>query len=166
MSSVSNTGGTSNYDWLNTSSGETSDRMNDLTMTDFIKMMVAELQNQDPMDPMSNTEMLSQISQMRSITSNEKLSSSIEALAMGQSLATASTMIGKTITGVDTLGKTVTGAVDKVVIEDGSAKLYVGSSIIKTENVTSINDSDANTNSDSNTDETDSGDEDSSVEGV
>ncbi len=143
MSSVPNTGSASSYDWLNAASGEATDRMNDLGMSDFIRMMVAELENQDPMNPMSNTEMLSQISQMRSITSSEKLSSTVEALAMGQSLATASTMIGKTVTGVDTLGNTVTGKVDKVVIEDGSAKLYVGSSIIRTENITSIGNTDS-----------------------
>lgn len=142
MSSVGSTGSTSNYDWLNTQSAEQTDRMSDLTMTDFIKMMVAELENQDPMDPMSNTEMLSQINQMRSISSSEKLSASIEALTLGQSLATASTMIGKTVTGVDTLGNKVTGTVDKVTIEDGTAKLYVGSSIIKIDSVTSINNPD------------------------
>jgi len=107
-------------------------------MGDFIKMMVAELENQDPMDPMSNTEMLSQISQIRSITSNDQLSASIEALTLGQALSTASGLIGKTVTGVNTLNEPVTGKVDKVTIEDGEAKLFVGSSIINVGNVTAI----------------------------
>jgi flagellar basal-body rod modification protein FlgD len=107
-------------------------------MGDFIKMMVAELENQDPMEPMSNTEMLQQISQIRSITSNDQLTSSIEALTLGQSLSTASSLIGKKVTGVDTLNETVTGTVDKVKIESGEAKLYVGSSIINVGNVTAI----------------------------
>jgi flagellar basal-body rod modification protein FlgD len=116
----------------------TDSRMNELTMDDFIKMMVAELENQDPMNPMSNTEMLSQISQIRSITSNDKLAAGIESLTLGQSLATASSMIGKTVTGVNTLDETITGKVDKVTIEGGEAKLYIGSSIVKIANVTSI----------------------------
>jgi flagellar basal-body rod modification protein FlgD len=122
----------------NTSVSANSDRMNELTMNDFIKMMVAELENQDPMNPMSNTEMLQQISQIRSITSNDKLTTSIESLTTGQALATASGLIGKTITGTNSLNETATGKVDKVTIEDGKAKLYVGSSIINVENVTSI----------------------------
>ena len=122
----------------NTSISTISDRFNELTMGDFIKMMVAELENQDPMNPMSNTEMLSQISQIRSITSNDQLSTSIEALTLGQALSTASGLIGKTVTGVNTLNETVTGEVDKVTIEDGEAKLFVGSSIIKVGNVTAI----------------------------
>ena len=107
-------------------------------MGDFIKMMVAELENQDPMDPMSNTEMLSQVSQIRSITSNDQLSASIGALTLGQALSTASSLIGKTVTGVNSLNQSVTGKVDKVTIEDGEAKLFVGSSIITVGNVTAI----------------------------
>ncbi|MDR0326847.1 MAG: hypothetical protein LBI05_00975 [Planctomycetaceae bacterium] len=122
----------------NSSVPPTSDRFNELSMGDFIKMMVAELENQDPMEPMSNTEMLQQISQIRSITSNDQLTSSIEAMTLGQSLSTASSLIGKTVTGVNTLNESVTGTVDKVTIEAGEAKLYVGSSIINVGNITAI----------------------------
>ena len=101
-------------------------------------MMVAQLENQDPMDPMSNTEMLQQISQMRSITSNDRLTSSIESLSLGQALSTASSLIGKTVTGVNTLNQSITGKVEKVTIENGEARLYVGSSIINVGNVTAI----------------------------
>jgi flagellar basal-body rod modification protein FlgD len=140
MSSVDNT--ILNNSQTNNSNASTvagSDRMNDLTTADFIKMMVAELQHQDPMDPMSNTEMLSQISQMRQITANDKLSAGIEALIKGEALSTASSLIGKTITGVNSLGENTTGKVDKVTIENGGvAKLHVGNSIIDVTSVTTI----------------------------
>ncbi|MCL2711044.1 MAG: hypothetical protein FWE95_09210 [Planctomycetaceae bacterium] len=122
----------------NTSVSTGADRLNDLTMSDFIKMMVAQLENQDPMAPMSNTEMLQQMSQMRAITANDRLTESIESLTMGQALSTASSLIGKTVTGMNTLDQSVTGKVDKVTIENGEAKLYVGSSIISAKNVTAI----------------------------
>ena len=114
------------------------DRLNELTNSDFIRMMVAELENQDPMNPISNTEMLQQISQMRSITSSDRLTTSIEALSMGQALSTASSLIGKTVTGVNTLGNDVEGTVDKVTIENGEARLFIGSSIVNVGNVTAI----------------------------
>jgi flagellar basal-body rod modification protein FlgD len=107
-------------------------------MADFIKMMTAELQNQDPTNPMSNTDMLSQIGQIRSITSNDKLSSSIEALTLGQSLATASSLIGKKITGSDKNDNQITGKVDKITIEDGTTTLHVGSSEITINSIKSI----------------------------
>jgi flagellar basal-body rod modification protein FlgD len=121
-----------------TTASTNSDRMNDLSMSDFIKMMVAELENQDPTNPMSNTEMLSQINQIRQVTSNDKLSSSIEALTLGQSLTTASSLIGKTITGTNSLGNEITGTVDKVMIENGKPKLYSGSNIVDLTAVSSV----------------------------
>jgi flagellar basal-body rod modification protein FlgD len=138
MSSVENT--SSYLNTLNSTYSTTanSDRMNDLTMADFIKMMTAELQNQDPTNPMSNTDMLSQIGQIRSITSNDKLSSSIEALTLGQSLSTASSLIGKKITGSDQNDNQVSGTVDKITIEDGVTTLHIGSSKINVSGIKSI----------------------------
>jgi len=121
-----------------TSAPAQSDRLNELTMSDFIRMMVAELENQDPMNPMSNTDMLQQISQMRSITSSDRLTTSIEALALGQALTTASSMIGKTVSGVNTLGEDVEGKVDRVTIENGEARLFIGSSIVNVGSVKAI----------------------------
>ena len=121
-----------------TSVSANSDRLNELTMSDFIKMMVAELENQDPMNPMSNTEMLQQVSQIRAITSNDRLTTSIESLTLGQALSTASSLISKTVTGVNTLNEETTGKVDKVTIENGEARLYIGSSIVNVGNITSI----------------------------
>ncbi|MDR0869175.1 MAG: hypothetical protein LBN39_00120 [Planctomycetaceae bacterium] len=136
MSTISN----SYLDNLNASNSATAgkDRMSDLTMTDFIKMMTAELENQDPMSPMSNTEMLSQINQLRQITSSDKLSTSIEALSLGQALTTASGLIGKTVTGVNSLGSEITGKIDKITIEDGVPKLHIGSSLVEIANITAV----------------------------
>ncbi|MDR0610414.1 MAG: flagellar hook capping protein [Planctomycetaceae bacterium] len=138
MSSVDSTNSYLNL--LNSSYSTTanSDRMNDLTMSDFIKMMTAELQNQDPTNPMSNTDMLSQIGQIRSITSNDKLSSSIEALTLGQALSTASNLIGKNVTGTDRNDNPVAGTVDKITIEDGVTTLHIGSSEITVNSIKSI----------------------------
>ena len=101
--------------------------------------MVAELQNQDPTNPMSNTDMLSQIGQMRSITSNDRLSSSIESMALGQSLTTAASLIGKIVTGTSAGGLSVEGKVDMVTVENGVPKLHVGTSVVDIGSVTAIN---------------------------
>ncbi|MDR3196958.1 MAG: hypothetical protein LBU34_03725 [Planctomycetaceae bacterium] len=138
MSGVDSTNSYLNTLNSNYSTTTNSDRMNDLTMADFIKMMTAELQNQDPTNPMSNTDMLSQIGQIRSITSNDKLSSSIEALTLGQSLSTASSLIGKKVTGSDKNDNPITGKVDKITIEDGETTLHIGSSEITIGSIKSI----------------------------
>ena len=128
MSSISNLYNTAG----NTSKSNTGgDRFQDLDTQAFLKMMIAELQNQDPLNPMDNAKMLEQISQIRSITSNDALTGSIESLQMGQSMATAASLIGKTIVGQDVLGEEAVGVVEKVAFEDGKPYLYVGQTIVE-----------------------------------
>jgi hypothetical protein len=102
---------------------ESSDAFSNVDMDEFIQLMIAELQNQDPMNPMDNTQMLQQISQIREIGSNDKLSETLESVLLGQNMATANNMIGQTITALDDDATTFVGTVDHVAIEDGVPKL-------------------------------------------
>ena len=128
MSSISNMYNTAGNTSTSNAGG---DRFQDLDTQAFLKMMIAELQNQDPLNPMDNAKMLEQISQIRSITSNDALTGSIESLQMGQSMATAASLIGKTIVGQDVLGEEAVGVVEKVAFEDGKPYLYVGQTIVE-----------------------------------
>ena len=119
----------------NASSGSTVDRFQELDTSAFLKMMIAELQNQDPLNPMDNSKMLEQISQIRAITSNDALTSTVNALKMGQSMATAAGLIGKTVIGLDVVGQEAVGVVDKVAFEDGKPYLFVGNTIIELDNI-------------------------------
>jgi len=49
------------------------DAYSSLDMSDFIELMVAELTNQDPLNPMDNSEMMAQLTQMSAIESNQQL---------------------------------------------------------------------------------------------
>jgi len=143
-----------NYDYsaVNGRATSSGDRMNDLTMADFIRMMTAELQNQDPTNPMSNAEILSQIGQIRQVTSNDRLTGGVDALTSGiaalnsnQMISLAAGMIGKTVKGSymtvtsdDRASEKieVSGAVDKVSIDKGVVKLHIGSDTIDASSVT------------------------------
>ena len=118
-----------------TSTGTATDRFQELDTQAFLKMMIAELQNQDPLNPMDNSKMLEQISQIRAITSNDALTSTVNALKMGQSMATAAGLIGKTVIGQDVIGQDVVGVVDKVAFEDGKPYLFVGNTIIELDKI-------------------------------
>lgn len=115
-----------------------SDKYNELKAEDFLKLIVAELQNQDPLNPMDNTQMITQISQIRSITSNDQLSSTLESVALSQNVAFASSMLGKTIAGTDSSGAAVSGVVDRIVLEAGLPTLYVGNQRVNPSNVAEI----------------------------
>ena len=116
------------------------DAFQDLNLDTFIQLLVAELQNQDPMSPMSNTEILQQISQIRAIESNTRLTTTLESVLLGQNVSTASSLLGRTISGLTDgeNGEMVTGKVEKVTVADGVAKLSVGGQTISLKNVEAI----------------------------
>lgn len=114
------------------------DAFQELDLNEFVKMLVAEMQNQDPMNPMENQEILNQISQIRSIESTTRLTSTLDSVLLGQNVATASSLIGKTIEGLTDSEKKINGTVDRVSIKDGVPTLHVGNDSVSLDNVSQI----------------------------
>ncbi len=135
--------------------------LNEVDMDQFLKLMIAELQNQDPLDPMETSEMMQQLSQMREISSTDKLTGTLDAVLMGQNLTTASSMIGKQISALTSDGTAVEGQVDRVSVEpssDGSTRsvrLHVGDVTVDMKNIRQILASDASAQPDASGLETD-----------
>jgi len=97
-----------------------------LDMAEFLNLMIAELQNQDPLNPMENGEILQQISQIREIGVSSQLSDTLGAVLNGQNIASASSLIGKKVEGLTDDGKEISGIVDRVTIADGKPRLHIG----------------------------------------
>jgi flagellar basal-body rod modification protein FlgD len=66
---------------------------------DFFKLLIAQLTNQDPLEPTSNQELLNQISSIRDIELSTNLSNSLKTLTDQQRFASASALIGRYVTG-------------------------------------------------------------------
>jgi flagellar basal-body rod modification protein FlgD len=115
-----------------------SDRMQSLSVDDFTKMLVAELQNQDPSQPMSNTDLMNQVSQIRSIDANTQLTTTLQSVALGQSISSAGNLIGRNVSGLDGKGNKVSGTVSSASISGNDAILNIGNSTINLNNVTEI----------------------------
>ena len=116
----------------------------DTDLDDFLKLMIAELQNQDPLDPMKNSEMLQQLSQMRSIGSTDKLTNTLDSVLVGQNVTTATSLIGKEINAMTDAGSNVQGVVDRVTVaaaEEGGengVRVHIGEESIALQNVREI----------------------------
>jgi flagellar basal-body rod modification protein FlgD len=80
----------------------------------FLKLLVAEMKNQDPTKPMDSTDFIAQLATFsqveQSVQSNTKLDQILQSTALSQ----AGSLIGREITSAD--GKT-TGVVDEVKIK-------------------------------------------------
>ena len=66
----------------------------------FLKLLVTQMKNQDPLNPLDNAQVTTQLAQISTVNGIEKLNATIEAMASsftsGQSLQ-AATMIGKDV---------------------------------------------------------------------
>jgi flagellar hook assembly protein FlgD len=115
-----------------------SNALENLDTSEFLDLIIAELQNQDPLNPMDNAQMIEQIGQIRQIDASSRLTTTLDAVLMGQNLSSASSLIGKTITGLDADSKKITGKVDRVTVADGVPSLHVGAKTVKLNNVGEI----------------------------
>lgn len=77
-------------------------RFSDLSSEDFIKIITTELTKQDPLKPNDTNTLLTQISSIREIESQVSLKSSLDSLVGQSSFASASNLLGATISGVGT----------------------------------------------------------------
>jgi flagellar basal-body rod modification protein FlgD len=66
---------------------------------DFMNILVKQLQMQDPMKPMTNQEMVSQLSTIRELEMNTRLSGKLEQLTDQQRFGSAAALIGKHVKG-------------------------------------------------------------------
>ncbi|WP_059053543.1 flagellar hook assembly protein FlgD [Paenibacillus senegalimassiliensis] len=103
---------TSSVMWPNYSQAnveKASKKSNELGKDAFLKLMMAQMQNQDPLSPMDNTQMVAQMAQFTSVEQLTNISDQIS--KMGESLGNTSGLIGKEVTWIS---QTKTGNYDVV----------------------------------------------------
>jgi flagellar basal-body rod modification protein FlgD len=121
-----------------TGSTTTASGFNNLTTGDFMKMLIAELQNQDPTQPMSNQDLLTQLSTMSQLQSTQDLDSALQSNTNNQQLSIASSFIGKAVQGTDSNNNPVTGVAQQAVLQNGAAYVSVGNSLVPLANITAV----------------------------
>jgi flagellar basal-body rod modification protein FlgD len=98
----------------------------------FLKLLVAQMKYQDPLEPTSNTEFVSQYAQFSSLEQMQNMSATLE-------LSRASTLVGQTVSvnTTDSTGKstTIQGVVDYVVYENNKAYVSIGGELYSLDDV-------------------------------
>jgi flagellar basal-body rod modification protein FlgD len=96
----------------------------------FLKLLVTQMQNQDPLSPMDNAQLTSQLAQINTVNGIEKLNTTVEGLNANfvqMQAVTAASLVGHNVTlqgnrmvienGTGTGGFELTGGADNVRIE-------------------------------------------------
>lgn len=115
---------------LNPQAAETTKKSDQLGQNEFLKLMVAQLKNQDPFKPTDPTQFLSQLAQFSTVTGIQNMDSSVSGLA--ESLRSTQVLSGAALVGREILapsttsafasGSAVHGAVD---VPDGAVAVQV-----------------------------------------
>ena len=127
----------------NVSATESNSDSKDATLNyeSFLKLLVAQLKNQDPTEPMDATAQMAQLATFSQVEQTIKTNSNLESLLQRTSLQEADSVIGRTVTSED--GK-ITGVVKEVTLYtdgivatlDSGEKLVIGPGVKVTDAVT------------------------------
>jgi flagellar basal-body rod modification protein FlgD len=102
-----------------------------LTQADFLQLLVAQMQNQDPMNPQSDTDMAAQMAQFSSLTESTNMSNSL-------SMMQANSLVGSTVNLQLDSSTTATGVVQGVVMNNGNPEILVNGSTYPLNEIVSV----------------------------
>lgn len=104
----------------------------------FMKILVAQLQHQDPLHPMEDRDFIAQMAQFSALEQMTNVSTAMGSLQKTNNLSAAYSLLGAQITGFDAKQSVVHGVVSGVTIVDGSPLLQVDGNTIKLQDITSV----------------------------
>lgn len=112
---------------------------------DFLKLLITELKNQDPMNAVDDKDFIAQMAQFSSLEQMNNMTESVNNLATtmyslySQSLLTqGAALIGKQVVGEDNDGNSIQGIVDSVKWSSMGLQLQIGDKLLDLADVTGI----------------------------
>ena len=100
--------------------------MKTLGQQDFLKLLAVQMQSQDPMNPMKDTDFIAQMANFTSLEQMKNLTTSFDSFINQQRSVDAQTYLGKTVTLLDSDKGLISGSVSGVTFESGEPRLIVG----------------------------------------
>jgi flagellar basal-body rod modification protein FlgD len=97
----------------------------ELGKDDFLKLFVAQLQHQDPMNPMNDQDMMGQMASFSQLEQITNMAAANQNIATSLASTSAVGLIGRTVTYLDAEKISHTGTVEKVTVTDGKPSLTV-----------------------------------------
>ena len=107
---------------------------------DFMNLLIAQIKNQDPLEPLDNNEFMGQMTQFSSLEQLSNIEESISALHNTNQIISGASMIGKDVSIVDDLGE-VLGSIDKIRMANDSLEVSVNGNWYDSKFIREIQDS-------------------------
>jgi flagellar basal-body rod modification protein FlgD len=110
---------------------------------EFIQLLTTQLQNQDPLNPVSSTDMVSQLAQISNLSAVEQLNSNFSDLLMLDQLTQGANLVGRNVV-YSNGNATSQGTVSSATVQNGQLQLQVGDQSIALSQVQSVQQPTAN----------------------
>ena len=104
----------------------------------FMKLLLAQLQYQDPLKPMDDTDFIAQLAQLNTLEQLERLNQAFESFMGHQDLMRGSELIGRTVSALTEGGDLVRGTVSAAKIRDGEVILVVDETEVSLQSVSVV----------------------------
>ncbi|MBN1916635.1 MAG: hypothetical protein JW889_01895 [Verrucomicrobia bacterium] len=106
---------------------------------DFLKLLVAQLRYQDPLNPMNNAEFMSQTAQFSMLEELQNMSSLIEDSTFVQKVAQAATMVGMRAQVMDPVaGELVTSPITGLTVQGGDVYFIINEIAYRFEDIVEV----------------------------
>jgi flagellar basal-body rod modification protein FlgD len=92
----------------------------------FMQLLLAQLRNQNPLDPVQDKDFLGQVTQLNSFQELQKMTKLLQSLSKSNQLTEAAGLIGKTIRVRAADGQVRSGLVSGVTLTGDTAMLVMG----------------------------------------
>ncbi|MET3911179.1 flagellar basal-body rod modification protein FlgD [Bradyrhizobium sp. S3.3.6] len=105
----------------NSTSSPTATSSNTVDYNTFLQLLIAEMKNQDPTNPMDTSQYMSQFAQLSSVEQAMQTNTKLDSLLSSQALSQADGLIGKNVSFTDSTGATFTGKVASISINSNGS---------------------------------------------
>ena len=109
-----------------------------LGQREFLKLLVVQMRNQDPMEPVSDTEFIAQMAQFSSLEQTKTMGADIAKLRQGNDFLQATNLLGKEVRLITGDLEFTKGIVTDLNVKDGEARIIVGNKTYTLDQVTSV----------------------------
>lgn len=121
-----------------TSLASTNVSLNGLTKNTFLQMLAAQIRYQDPMAPIDNSTLVSQMAQLATMEVLQNLSEQVSRFEQYEKVMLSATLIGKQVSVRDHDGRSIEGAVEGISFEKGQVWVKLGDSSYPVESVETV----------------------------
>jgi len=106
---------------------------------DYLKLLVSQMRNQDPMNPLDNNQMASQLAQLSQLQQIEIMNGTFQQVLASQQMTQATSLLGKTVTFTAEGDASVrSGKVARVDMVSGAIRLHVGDTDVDPADIQSV----------------------------